>query len=111
MTTELNLAILLCFKSQVKRLLSRFDISGVRNERDLEDLIDKTKVRIDKAKAAIARKNDPQPGPDAPIMSSSSASGNGEPEVKRKREEMGRDERKEFDLWLESVKKKRCVSK
>ena len=82
---------------KARRSLAKIKIS-VSNQSELEQLIAKTKARIEKAKIAIAKKSDPTPV-EVPTTN--------EPEAKRRREDMDADERKEFDMWLDDVRNKR----
>ena len=82
---------------KARRSLAKIKIS-VSNQSELEQLIAKTKARIEKAKLAIAKKSDPTPV-EVPTTN--------EPEAKRRREDMDADERKEFDMWLDDVRNKR----
>lgn len=71
---------------------------SVTSQNELEQLISKTKARIEKAKQAMAKKSMGEVPPIEPVE---------QPEAKRRREDMDDNERKEFDLWIEDIKNKR----
>ena len=81
------------YEMKYNRALAKIKIV-VNNIGELEALIEKTRGRIERAKEAKAREMLPKE--DKPE----------EPEPKRRREDMGEEERREFDNWLEDVRNK-----
>ena len=62
--------------------------------KELAELESKTRARVEKARSVLAAK------PEDLIKVD-------EPEVKKRREEMGDEERRDFDSWLDDIKTKR----
>jgi hypothetical protein len=92
------------YEDKVRRILAKANVeivSSLGDEeaagRELGALADTTKVRVDKAIVALATKPEEKPA----------SSTDDEPEAKKRREDMDEDEGKEFDLWIEEIKKKR----
>jgi hypothetical protein len=79
------------YEDKVRRILAKANVEIVSS------LGDTTKVRVDKARVALATKPEEKPA----------SSTDDEPEAKKRREDMDEDEGKEFDLWIEEIKKKR----
>ena len=67
---------------------------------DLEELISRTKARVDKAKKASK---------EPPAAAASAQPAVEDPSSKRRRQDMGEDERREFDQWISEIRDKRWV--
>ena len=80
------------YETKFAKTLARLNL-GITDNVQLEAMIEKVKIRIEKAKESKSKGEIKE---DKLI----------EPEVKRRREDMGEDEREEFDLWLEDVRSK-----
>ena len=89
------------YEDKAKRILARFEFDVPNPLSSLDALKEKVKVRIEKAKAAKARYE---------MSFDKSQGGNqAEPEAKkRRREDLTTDEeRRNWDSWIEDLKKKR----
>ena len=81
------------YEDKVKRMLVKHEIVA-KNGKELQAIIDKTKLRIEKARSGGGSTARKKPEKD-------------EPEAKKRREDMNEDEKREFDSWLDEVKSKR----
>ena len=102
------------YEDKVKRILTRLNQShgqggsndgglpSIKSSEDLVKLIEKTKIRIEKAKAALEKKKNSELAKDASGTDSIEP-----PETKKRREDMDEAERKEFDSMIHEVKSKR----
>ena len=83
------------FSSLLARFLTKKPLRGwAKNGKELQAIIDKTKLRIEKARSGGGSTARKKPEKD-------------EPEAKKRREDMNEDEKREFDSWLDEVKTKR----
>lgn len=82
------------YDDKVKRMLSKYAVTA-KNPKDIESLMMKTKAKIEKAKNPTVKKKDLASDVDV------------EPEVKRRREDMNEDEKRDFDDWIKEIKTKR----
>ena len=79
------------YEDKVRRMLSKHEVT-INNLKELLQLIEKVKGRIEKAKNP--KKKEVEPVKD-------------EPEVKRRREDMDEEEKRDFDIYLQEIKVKR----
>ena len=82
------------YEEKVRRMLSKHDVN-VKHVKELIQLMEKVKSRIEKAKNPTIKKT------------SSEAAGQDEPEPKKRREEMNEEEKRDFDAYLAEIKLKR----
>ncbi len=80
------------YDDRVRRMLSKHGLVA-KKAKDVEDLIAKTKAKIEKAKNPVSKKK--------------AEPSDKEPEAKKRREDMDDEEKKEFDSWLDDVKTKK----
>merc|ERR1712113_973544 len=80
------------YEDKVRRMLSKHEVM-VKNLKEFDQLMEKVSGRIDKAKNP--KKKEVEPGT------------KDEPEVKRRRQDMDEDEKRDFDIYLQEIKIKR----
>eukprot|EP00095_Tigriopus_kingsejongensis_P010207 snap_masked-scaffold704_size109063-processed-gene-0.8 protein:Tk10207 transcript:snap_masked-scaffold704_size109063-processed-gene-0.8-mRNA-1 annotation:"actin-related protein 5" len=77
------------YDEKVRRILTRFEIAVQDPKKELDQIMDGVRTRIEKAKAALVKKPDGEKE---------------EPVPKKRREEMSGQERDSFDKWMDTIK-------
>lgn len=97
------------YEGKVKRILAKLGLT-VKSLAELDQVMEKTTARIDKAKEALKRKNLIRPADSSEIGQEAKGLGNSEAtetKAKRNRQNMTEGEKMEFDGWIQDVKLKR----